>query len=217
MPNVKQLMQEANPVRNDRTEDLGRAEVLLEDLLGREAPGDAAPDKRHTAGWTTRRRALVLAAAVAVVAAGGVGVVLWQGSPPPPTADEPFFATTERLEGRADAIVRVHLGATRATTEGGTEETVATAAVSKVAKGDLAAGTSIEVVYTTPGSGPEAPAGLKTDGDYVLLLQKRDATSWNLVNTTQGYYLVGPAGKLTAGPDNPVDLSPHTRQQLGLS
>jgi hypothetical protein len=219
MPSVKRVMQEANPVRNDRIENQGGADALLADLLGSEA-ANALAGTRPVGRATSRRRALVWAAAglAAVVAAGVVGVVVWQGAaPPPPAADEPFFATTERLEGRAESIVRVRLGVTRATSQDGIDETVATAQVQRTAKGGLAPGSALKIFYTTPGSGPETPAGLKRNGEYVLLLEKRDATSWNLVNTTQGYYVVGAAGKLTATPDNPVDLSPSTRQLLGVS
>ncbi|XVU28221.1 hypothetical protein ACQPZJ_14600 [Actinoplanes sp. CA-054009] len=204
MPSVKRLMREANPVPGDRAEDQARAEARLAELLGSRPPVRKA---------VARRRALALVAAVAVVAAGAVGAVVLREAAPPSessTADQPFYATTAELEASAEAIVR---GTVTATRDRG-DETVATVAVSAVATGSVRAGSSIRIVYS--GSGPEQADGIHDGGDYVLLLQVRDATSWNLVNTTQGYYAVEP-GRLVPTADNPVELSPPVLRALGLS
>ncbi|GIE85314.1 hypothetical protein [Actinoplanes regularis] len=213
MTGVKRLIQEANPVRNDRVENVARAEARLAELLG----GRAAAETTTPLRTPVRRRALVwgMAAAIAVVGASVAGViVLRDPAPPSSSSDEPFFSTTADLEDRAEAIVRVTVVATRTVTRDGFTETAATAEVSRVAKGDPQPGSSIEVVYSS--SGPEQAGGIRRGGEYVLLLQRRDATSWNLVNTVQGYYTVK-QDALTPTTDNPVELSAGVRTSLGVS
>ncbi|MEU8819092.1 hypothetical protein [Actinoplanes sp. NPDC048796] len=203
MPSVKRLMRDANPVPGDRPGTEARAEARLAELLGGPAR-TAAP----------RRRILVGVAAAAVVLAGAVtvgAVVLRDAAPPSsPASDQPFYPTAGELEGSAEAIVRGTVGATRASAG----ETVATFAVSRVATGTPRPGSSIRVVFSA--SGPEQADGIRQGGEYVLLLQARDATSWNLVNTTQGYYTVD-RGRLVPTAGNPVTLGPPTTTALGLS
>ncbi|WP_203727365.1 hypothetical protein [Paractinoplanes durhamensis] len=155
-----------------------------------------------------------MSAAVAVVVLAGAAIagtrLLGDGGSGQSTADEPYYGTTAELEGSADAIVRGTLTATRPDAD----ETVATVQVSSIAKGSVAAGAAIEVAYSA--SGPETPEGLHRGGDFVLLLQVRDGKTWNLVNTTQGYYTVAGAN-LTPGPDNDVPLSASVTQRLGMS
>ncbi|MEV4404065.1 hypothetical protein AB0J66_17905 [Actinoplanes sp. NPDC049598] len=196
---------------NDRVESRERAETRLAELLGGRA-GTAAPVRTRVP-----RRALIwgLTAAVAVVGAGVVGaVVLRDSAPPPSTSDQPFYASTAELEESAEAIVLATVGATRTVTRDGITETVATVAVSRVAKGSPTPGSSIEVAYSS--SGPEQASGIRDGGEYVLLLQARDATTWNLVNTTQGYYTVS-GDKLTPTADNTVALSAAVTSSLGVS
>jgi hypothetical protein len=71
-------------------------------------------------------------------------------------------------------------------------------------------------MYTPVGSGPETPEGLRRGGEYVLLLERRDAATWNLVNSGQGYSAVR-SGTLTRTAGNPVILSLQTRRALGLT
>jgi hypothetical protein len=210
MPSVKQLMQEANPVPNNRVESQERAEARLAELLGsRPAPFERTPVRRRTLVWG------LAAAAVAVAAVGVAGaIVLRDQAPPPPMSDQPFYGTTAELEDSAEAIVRGTIGATRTVTRDGITETVATVAVSKVAKGGPKPGSSIEIAYSS--TGPEQADGIRQGGEYVLLLQSRDATTWNLVNTTQGYYTVA-GGRLTPTDDNTVALSAAVTSSLGVS
>ncbi|XVV15396.1 hypothetical protein ACQP2X_13955 [Actinoplanes sp. CA-131856] len=208
MPSVRRLMREANPVPGDRAEDGARAEARLAELMG----GGRTPAPARNPAPRTARAVLVWAA-VAVVAAGVVGAVVLREAAPPSgssTADQPFYSTTAELEESAEAIVRGTVTSTR----GSSGETVATVAVGKVATGTPAVGSSIRVVFSA--SGPEQADGIHDGGDYVLLLQARDATSWNLVNTTQGYYTVSP-GRLVPTADNPVELSPPVLAALGLA
>ncbi|SNY39016.1 hypothetical protein [Paractinoplanes atraurantiacus] len=148
----------------------------------------------------------------AVVVVAGVGAVVLRESAPPSssTADQPFYPTTAELEASAEAIVRGTVTATR--DKAG--ETVATVAVNRVATGIPQAGSSIRIIFSA--AGPEQAGGLHEGGDHVLLLQARDATSWNLVNTTQGYYTVEQR-RLVPTADNPVELSPPVLATLGLS
>ncbi|GLW27504.1 hypothetical protein [Actinoplanes regularis] len=212
MTGVKRLIQEANPVRNDRVENVARAEARLAELLG----GRAAAETTTPPRTPVRRRALVwgMATAIAVVGASVAGVIVLRDPAPPSSSDEPFFSTTADLEDRAEAIVRATVVATRTVTRDGFTETVASAELSRVAKGDPQPGSSIEVVYSS--SGPEQAGGIRRGGEYVLLLQRRDATSWNLVNTVQGYYTVK-QDALAPTTDNPVELSAGVRTSLGVS
>lgn len=216
MRTVEHLMRRANPVPNDTPADMERAERELAALL---ASGAAPPAGRPAARAPRRpRRALLVAAAatVAVAAAGVVGVaVLDRLDPSPPSSDEPFYNTTAKLETQAEVIVRARLESAREQTADGITETVARARIQAVAKGGLAAGETLEVAYTPVGSGPEAPVGLRQGGEYVLLLERRDATLWNLVNSTQGYYVVTD-DRAVASDANSVRLSSRVRQDLGL-
>ncbi|GIF05060.1 hypothetical protein [Actinoplanes siamensis] len=208
MRTVKQLMSVSNPVPNGEDVRDSRAEQRLAQIVGA-----AGPRPRPT-GRGRRRLVLVGAAAVLLVAGAGVaGVRLLSEPAVSPTADEPFFATTAELEDRAEAIVRATMTSARGYDADGAAETAATMRVTAVAKGTPVAGTPLEVVYTA--GVPETPAGLHTGGEYVLLLQRRDASHWNLINTTQGYYTVADGG-ITAASDNPVSLSPATLDDLGL-
>jgi hypothetical protein len=211
MPTVRRLMQQTNPVSNDATQDLLRVEEKLVDVL------NPSVQKKPVPARSSRRRLILAGVGAAVIAGAGVaGFVQMRASTPPPTADEPFFATSEQLEGRADLIVRGVIKSARAVTGENGTETAATVEVEKVAKGDVRTGTSIQVLYTPVGSGPETPEGLRRGGEYVFLLEPRDATGWNLISSTQGYYTVS-SNSATPATDNPVILSPETRRALGLS
>ncbi|MFF5075897.1 hypothetical protein ACFY36_02515 [Actinoplanes sp. NPDC000266] len=206
MRDVRRLMREANPVPGARPGDDARAEARLAELLGARTPAPGPARRPRALVWAT-------AAVIAVVAAGAVGVVVLREAATrqeSSTADQPFYATTAELEESAEAIVRATVTATR-DTDG---ETVATVAVSAVAAGPVRTGSSIRIVFSA--AGPEQADGIRDGGEYVLLLQARDAGSWNLVNTTQGYYTVGP-GRLVPTADNPVELSPPVLAALGFS
>ncbi|GAA1580870.1 hypothetical protein [Actinoplanes couchii] len=209
MPSVKRLMQEANPVRNDRVESEERAETRLAELLGsRPAEFERPPARRRTLVWG------LAAAAVVVVGVGVAGAIVLRDPAPPAMSDQPFYRDTAELEENAEAIVRATVSATRTVTADGITETVATVSVGKVAKGDPKPGSSIEIAYSS--TGPEQAEGIRKGGEYVLLLQSRDATTWNLVNTTQGYYTVA-GGELTPTVDNTVALSAAVTSSLGVS
>ncbi|MGW4220901.1 hypothetical protein ACWEJZ_28290 [Streptomyces bacillaris] len=92
--------------------------------------------------------------------------------------------------------------------------TVATAVVAATAKG-ADPGRTVEVSYTTPGSGPET-AGLTEGKEYVLLLDAQDDGRFTLVNTTQGVYEVN-GGRAVAGADNDVTLSTGVLKALRLT
>ncbi|WP_213008061.1 hypothetical protein [Paractinoplanes toevensis] len=140
---------------------------------------------------------------MAVVLLAVVGIVgFWPlstgGGTGNSAADEPYYATTAELENSAEAIVRGTIASTRERAD----ETIATVHVTAVAKGS--AGPTIDVIYAT--AGPEIPEGLHRGGEFVLLLQVRDETAWNLVNTTQGYYPFVD-GRAIPAADNSVTLS----------
>ncbi|GIF26979.1 hypothetical protein BJ973_002155 [Actinoplanes tereljensis] len=152
-----------------------------------------------------KHRWLATATAVMLLAVAGIAAFWPRSSPSSSTADEPYYATTTELEQSAEAIVR---GKVERTHKQG-DETVATVRVTAVAKG--VAGPSIDVIYAT--AGPEIPEGIRRGGDYVLLLQVRNESAWNLVNTTQGYYPVVD-GRITTAPDNAVPLSASVQQSV---
>lgn len=206
MRTVKQLMQTVDPMP-DRGGDPDPR--LLADILG--------PSLATSTVRLRSRRRIAVAAAVVVIAAGAgiIGVRLFGGGEPEQSADEPYYATTDRLEGAASVILRGKVTGTRDYARDGTEETEATVAVSKVAKGDWVAGKPAEVVFTRIGSGPEAPTGLHKGGEYVFLLTPRDSALWNLISSDQGYYVVS-AGAATPSADNTVPLSDGVRHRLGL-
>jgi hypothetical protein len=214
MSHVDRLLRAANPVPEDRSTVLtARARAELDALV----PG-AAPAAPHR----FRPRTLVLTGAAAlvvgavVVGALVVAPALTGGPPSSGEADEPFYGTTAELEGRADAIVVATVVSTADNQDNGYPETVATVDVSAVATGDVTAGTTMPVAYTTPGSGPEAPEGLAVGGEYVLLLETMPGSPSVLVNSTQGYYTVVD-GHAVPTDANPVALDPATLAALGLS
>jgi hypothetical protein len=94
--------------------------------------------------------------------------------------------------------------------------TVATAAVSAVAKGDADVDDEIEFAYTPPGSGPEAPRGLRAGGEYVLLLEPSTDSPAFLVSSIQGYYVIVD-NRAVPDRSNPVILSAGVRKKLGLA
>jgi hypothetical protein len=164
------------------------------------APG-AEPDRRPERLPLVRTVKLSASVAVLMIAAFAGTRLLGVGAS---AADEPHYATTDP----APVILRGTITATHDYDRDGAPETEATVAVSKVAKGEVAAGRPATVVYTRIGSGPEAPVGLHRGGEYVFLLTPRDSSRWNLINSDQGYFAV------SAG--NAVPLSDGVRQRLGL-
>ncbi|MFE9173099.1 hypothetical protein ACFYNZ_27135 [Streptomyces kebangsaanensis] len=214
MINVKSLVTRANPLPDAASDGLStRASEELTALLG------STPVTQR--GPRVSRRG-VLAGAVACTAAAVVaGAVLFPlGSPKEPEvagrrADEPYYGTTAELENVADLIVRVRLGAGHEEPVEGTDMTVATARVTATAKGGDSSGGSIEVVYTTPGSGPET-ADLTVGKEYVLLLSTPDGERFFLVNTAQGAYRVE-NGHAVASDANDITLSPGVLKALRLT
>jgi hypothetical protein len=90
---------------------------LLAEILGTSRVMPAA--RRRSRRW-------IAVAAAGVVFAAGVGVVgvrLLGGGAPEPSADEPYYATTDRLEGAASVILRGTITGTRDYDRDGTEET----------------------------------------------------------------------------------------------
>ena len=132
-----------------------------------------------------------------------------------PMRDEPCFDSTARLEGAAEVIVRVRLGAGREETAEGVRTMVATARVVATAKGGPAPGDTVRLSYTPPGSGPET-APLTAGKEYVLLLERGEDGTHFLVNTTQGWYAVED-GRALAGRHNRVALSPGVREAVRLT
>ncbi|MFI2201946.1 RNA polymerase sigma factor [Streptomyces sp. NPDC020192] len=127
--------------------------------------------------------------------------------------DEPYYGSTAKLEGAAKVMVRARLGAGHEEDVDGVSTTVASAKVVATAKGETS-GDSIQVAYTTPGSGP-GTVGFIAGQEYVLLLDRGAGGRYVLVNTTQGWYEVE-GGAAVAGKDNHVALSPGVRKALRL-
>jgi hypothetical protein len=225
MRKIRKLLMEANPVPEHRTDELTeRAKRELTDLTQASTP--AAP-QQNPHPLQSRRRVQVLAAAVTVVIVAGLGVgaavllpqnesppLLRQDGSPPSSSDEPYFSSTKVLEKYADAIVRGTITQAIDNNDNGFPETVAMVDVRSVAKGSPVPGQTLQISYTTPGSGPEF-ANLKVRGEYVLLLKLDSAGSAHLVNSTQGWFRVN-GEKVIAGPHNDVDLSPAVLKSLGL-
>ncbi|MFI8889001.1 hypothetical protein [Streptomyces paradoxus] len=212
MNRTKSLIKHANPVPDSL---VGEASArTAEQLTGMTA---VAPPQRRPA-W--RRRGLLVAAGLTAAGIAAVAVVVaLNGSPEPPgggaMADEIHYSTAPELEDAADLIVRARLGEGREETADGYSKTVAEAGVVAAAKG-RAPGRSIEVSYTTPGSGPET-AALTAGREYVLLLEKEEGgNGYFLVNSTQGAYGID-GGRAVAGPDNDVALSPAVLKALRLT
>ncbi|MET9450884.1 hypothetical protein [Streptomyces cinerochromogenes] len=230
---VKSLITNANPVPDTADETLSaRAADELSALVGPHGATPPAAVRR-----SSRRGVLTAAVACAVTAVlAGVTVLSLHGDPAGPgghragsrsgsagpdeaagggaLADEPSFGNTADLEGAADVIVRARLGAGHEETVDGVRTTVAPAQVLATAKGGTP-GDSVEVSYTTPGTGPET-AGLTAGKEYVLLLDKGEGGRFVLVNTTQGWYEVE-GGAAVAAQGNRVALSPGVREALRLT
>ncbi|ARF74848.1 hypothetical protein B7C62_23380 [Kitasatospora albolonga] len=215
MMRVKSLVRAANPLpaleagqKGDALSDRARAELAA--LTG--TPTLPSASRR------VPRRGLLVAAGACTAAAVIVGVVAVLNGPYEPgggvLADEPFYASTAELEEAADLIVLARLGAGREETVDGIDRTTVTAAVAATAKG-AAPGRTVEVSYTTPGSGPET-ADLAEGKEYVLLLDAQDDGRFTLVNTTQGAYGVD-GGRAVAGADNDVVLSAGVLKALSLT
>ncbi|MFJ2213105.1 hypothetical protein ACIQVO_26760 [Streptomyces sp. NPDC101062] len=226
---VKSMIRNANPVPVPEPGELSpRAAAELAALVGPVDEG-ARPVRTVAVRRSPRRgfmTAVVACGAAAVI--GGATFFLLPGDPAAPgegpgagpgggaVADEPYFGTTAQLEGVATVIVRARLGAGREEDADDIRTTVATADVVATAKGKTP-GDSIEVAYTTPGSGPET-AGLTAGKEYVLLLEESGDGGYVLVNTTQGWYGVGGDGRrAVAGNDNDVALSPGVLKALRLA
>ncbi|WP_073951505.1 hypothetical protein [Streptomyces kebangsaanensis] len=217
MINVKSLVTRANPLPDAASDGLStRASEELTALLGSTPVTQRGP-RVSRRGVLAGAVACTAAAVVAVVA----GAVLFPlGSPKEPEvagrhADEPYYGTTAELENVADLIVRVRLGAGHEEPVDDTDMTVATARVTATAKGGDSSGGSIEVVYTTPGSGPET-ADLTAGKEYVLLLSTLDGERFFLVNTAQGAYRVE-NGHAVASDANDITLSPGVLKALRLT
>ncbi|GEM_PF-3090365 len=231
MNDTGRLIRAANPVPEDRSTALsarGRAELaaLVPDVATPTTTAAAAtPPGSGPRRPTPRRTGLlvgVAALAVGVVAVGAAVVVPMLGDGGTGAgggglaADEPFYGTTAELEAAADLVVRGSITGTEQDSSQGYEQTVASVDVAATAAGDVAPGSTLEVAYTTPGSGPESPVGLAVGGEYVLLLVAGDDGRAYLVNTTQGYFTVED-GTAVPTADNPVPLDPATLAALGLS
>ncbi len=210
---VKSLIGKANPVPPTTAPLSDRAARELAALVGAEAV--AAPRAR----WAPAR-GLRLATA-ACVAAAVIAAALFFGLGADPDgspggggggrADEPYYGSTAELEGAADVVLRARLGAGRAVDDA---TTVAPAQVVATAKGRTP-DTTIDLAYTTPGTGPET-APLKAGREYVLLLSHGDDGRYYLVSTVQGWYEIDD-GAAVADEDNPVRLSPQVREALDLT
>jgi len=207
---VRKLMRQTNPVPSPLPDDLSpRAQRELSDLVASRTL-DAAPGRRRVFGFVVPAVAIAL---LAIVVVGVFAFKLFES--PPPVADEMFFGDTASLQAEAGIIIRATIVSMREQDESGFPEIIATASIDEVAKGSVVKGDRIEFAYSKPGSGPETPSGLKSGGQFVLLLVGSDASPASLVNTTQGYYVVS-GDKAVAGPDNPVDLGPDVKQLLRL-
>ena len=195
---------------------MNRTKSLIRHANPLPGPLDATAERRPA--W--RRRGLLVAAGLAAAAACAVAVVaVLDTGPGAPggggVADEVQYSSTSELEGAADLIVRARLGAGHEETTDGYSRTIADADLVVTAKGE-ARGRSIEVSYTTPGSGPET-AALTEGREYVFLLEKEEGgDGYFLVNSTQGAYGIE-ADRPVAGPDNDVPLSPDVLKALRLT
>ena len=217
MQSVRHLIRAANPVPEERNSGLSnRAEGELMALIAT-TPESLAGQRRplQRKPGVQRRLAFAAAAAVVAVAATGAFLITEDGAEPPNTAAEPFYRDAQALEGSADIIVRATIGATRPEDRDGISEVVATAEVSASAKGEVTVGKTLEFAYMKPGSGPEAPTGLKVGGEYVLLLETRPGAPAFVVSSIQGYYTVT-NDKLVPNKNNPVALSTGIKKKLGL-
>ncbi|UFR06065.1 hypothetical protein KBP30_34980 [Streptomyces sp. Go40/10] len=230
---VKSLIANADPVPGTTEGTLSaRAAEELSALVGPHGAPPPAPVRR-----SPRRGALVAVVACGAAAAlAGVAFLSLHGDPAGPgghragarsgpagrgeaagggaLADEPSFGSTAELERAADVIVRARLGAGHEETVDDVRTTVATAQVLATAKGRTP-GDSVEVSYTTPGTGPET-AALTAGKEYVLLLDKGEGGRYVLVNTTQGWYEVE-GGAAVPAEGNRVALSPGVREALRLT
>lgn len=229
---VKGLIQSVNPVPPNAGRELSaRAEGELAALVGPQGAETSGSVVSATGARRTDRRGLLLAvvACGAVLAVGGAFLGLHGGSPAgsgshqaggpgagpagSAVADEPSYGSTAELEDAANLIVRARVGDGRQESVEGVDTTVATAKVLATAKG-AAPGDSLEVAYTTPGSGPETTS-FTAGKEYVLLLDNGPGGRFVLVNTTQGWYEVRGDAPV-AGKDNRVGLSAGVRDALGL-
>ncbi|MFE7479894.1 hypothetical protein [Streptomyces sp. NPDC057552] len=215
MMRVKSLVRAANPLPASEAGQKGDA---LSDRARAELAALTGTPTLPSASRRVPRRGLLVAAGACTAAAVIVGVVAVLNGPYEPgggvLADEPFYASTAELEEAADLIVLARLGAGREETVDGIDRTTVTAAVAATAKG-AAPGRTVEVSYTTPGSGPET-ADLAEGKEYVLLLDAQDDGRFTLVNTTQGAYGVD-GGRAVAGADNDVVLSAGVLKALSLT
>lgn len=212
MNHAKSLIKQANPLPDTL---VGEAPPGMVEQLTGTAVG-APPPRRPARG---RRGLLIAVACLAAAGVGAVALVALNGSPEPPgggaVADEIHYSTTTELEEAADLIVRARLGAGEEETADGYSRTIAEADVVATAKG-AAPGGSIEVSYTTPGSGPET-ADLAEGREYVFLLEKEEGgDGYFLVSSTQGAYGIE-SGHAVAGPDNDVALSAGVLTALRLT
>ncbi|MEU2910318.1 hypothetical protein ACFYM3_24285 [Streptomyces massasporeus] len=211
MNRTKSLIKHANPVPGSFAGEVSPR--VVEQLTGMAA---GAPPRRPV--W--RRRGLLIAAGLAAAGAGAAAVIVALNTGPGSPgrsgmADEVQYSSTTELENATDLIVRARLGTGHEETTDGYSKTIAEADVVATAKG-AAPGRSIEVSYTTPGSGPET-AALTEGREYVFLLEKEEGgDGYFLVNSTQGAYGIE-AGRPVAGPDNDVTLSPGVLKALRLT
>ncbi len=211
MYSIKRVISGADPMGPppESAELSPRAEAELRELV---------PERRPLRRPYRRALGMAGAAAVPLIAAGAVGfVILRDDAAPPPTANQAVYSGTDVLEGRADMIVRATVRAMAAQNDEGVPETVATVEVSRVAKGDTAAGRRLAVAYTTPGPDvAEAPKAFVVGREYVFLLTSPDAADQtHMVNTFQGWYAVD-GTQIVADEQNPVELSPSVLARLGL-
>ncbi|MEU2980816.1 hypothetical protein ABZ678_28655 [Streptomyces hirsutus] len=225
MINIKSLVTRANPLPDAASDGLStRASEELTPLLGstpvtQSVTRRGAREGRRPRGMS-RRKALAGAVACTAAAVVAGAVFLPLDSPKEPEvaeqrADQPYYATTAELENVADLIVRVRLGAGHEEPVDGTVMTVATARVTATAKGGDSSAGSIEVVYATPGSTPEA-ADLTAGKEYVLLLSTPDGEHFFPVNTMQGVRRVE-NGHAVASDVNDIALSPGVLKALRLT
>ncbi|WP_125776836.1 hypothetical protein [Antribacter gilvus] len=178
MRRIRGLIASADPLRDTAPlAPSGRARAELAHHLSEGATmSELRERKGGLAVWVT--------AAGAVAAAAVIAAVLLNGADPaPPSADEPYYATSEALEGAADTIVR---GSVVSSEPGELEGlTVSLAGVEVKEFVGSEPGPTIVVAHTPAGSGPETVA-LDPGHEYVLLLDSMPDGRYSLVNTTQG-------------------------------